>query len=334
MATQPEEHEAEVGSRLAVTTRRLLRRGQAAIGAVPTVAELTAMAPDKRHRLREGLRVELYAISSILADGVVERAYQDRGDYPPYGLVRSGHTDWKLIMASPKTVEAGTITDFYVLGKAYVDTMVFHLTRHFGAVQESDQSWLLTRLEELLALFRVEAGPATKARMRDGLSFIYGGLHFGTGVSEQLAEVMVRLLKSYPDLTADRAAVMARSSRPALRLAALNLDHVIVAYQDFLDPPQYPSGPQWFDPDRFVVQEADGRPRAVDFRPQDLVAGKPHTPKIDGVTPTYETHGCPARISPTGGAPPITRLWTWCVELARDTGLLGKEEACRGVSEN
>jgi hypothetical protein len=323
VATQDE---AEVGSRLSVTTRRLLKRGRAAIGAVPTVADLTAMPADKRHRVREGLRLELYAIASILADGVVDRARRDPDDYPPYGLMRSGHTDWKMVLASPKTVEAGSIEDFYALGKAYVDTMVFHLTRHFGELHESDQSWLLTRLEDLLALFRVEAGPATQARMRDGLSFVYGGLHFGTGVSVQLAEVMVSLLEPYPDLTpADRAAVMLRSSRPALRLAALNLDHVIVAYQEFLDPPQYPSGPQWFDPDRFVVHEADGRPRVIDFRPEDLVAGKPHTRKLDSVRPTYETHGCPARISPTGGTPPITRLWTWGVGLARETGLLGEE---------
>jgi hypothetical protein len=293
---------------------------------VPTVTELTAMAADKRHRVLEGLRVELYGIASILAEGVVDRANQSRDEHPPYGLVRSGHTDWKLILASPKTVEAGSIKDFYALGKAYVDTMVFHLSRHFDDVGHSDQAWMASRLEELLALFRVGAGPGTLARMRDALSFIYGGLHFGTGVSVQLAEVMVRLLDAYPGLgPAERAAVMARSNRPALRLAALNLDHVIVAYQDFLTPPQYPSGPQWFDPDRFAVQEVDGRSMAIDFRPQDLVAGKPHTPKIDRVQPTFETHGCPARISPTGGTPPITRLWSWCVDLARETGLLGKE---------
>jgi hypothetical protein len=323
--------EAEVGSRLSVSTRRLLKRGRAAIGALPTVAEMTAMAPDKRHRVLEGLRLELYAISSIVADGVVERAYRDRVERPPYGLVRSGHTDWKLVMASPKTVDAGAIDGFYALGKAYVDTMVFHLSRHFAEVPESDQGWMVTRLEELLALFRVGAGPATQARMRDGLSFIYGGLHFGTGVSVQLAEVMVRLLDDYPELTpADRAEVMTRSSRPALRLAALNLDHVIVAYHEFLEPPEYPSGPQWFDPDRFVVRESDGRPRMIDFHPDELMAGKPHTPKVDTVPATFDTHGCPARTSPTGETPPITRLWTWCVELARETGLLGEEAGASG----
>jgi hypothetical protein len=326
------QNDEEVGSRLSVMTRRLLRRGRAAIGAVPTVPELGAMAPDKRHRVLEGLRVELYGIASILAEGVVDRAYQSRSEHPPYGLVRSGHTDWKLVLASPKTVEAGAIDGFYALGKAYVDTMVFHLSRHFEEIHHSDQAWMVDRLEELLALFRSGAGPATQARMRDALSFIYGGLHFGTGVSVQLAELMVRLLDRYRGLTVeDRATVMARSSRPALRLAALNLDHVIVAYQDFLVPPQYPSGPQWFDPDRFVVQEADGRPQRIDFRPDDLVAGKPHTSKIDAVRPTYETHGCPARISPTAGTPPITRVWTWCVELARETGLLGEEA---GASES
>lgn len=318
--------EEEVGSRLSVTTRRLLRRGLAAVGAVPTVAEFAAMDDDKRHRLLEGLRVELYGIASILADAVVERALRDRGEHPPYGLVRSGHTDWKMVLASPTTVEAGAIGDFYALGKAYVDTMVFHLSRQFEEVHHSDRAWMVDRLEELLALFRWNASRATQARMRDALSFVYGGLHFGTGVSVQLAEVMVRLLDGYAGLTvADRADVMARSGRPALRLAALNFEHLIVAYQDFLDPPAYPTGPQWFDRDRFAVQETDGRPRSIDFRPEDLLAGKPHTAKLDPVHPAYDTHGCPARISPTGGTPPIARLWTWCVELTRETGLLGEE---------
>jgi hypothetical protein len=324
-ADAPLQDEEEVGSRLSVTTRRLLRRGLAAVGAVPTVAEFSVMAEDKRHRLLEGLRVELYGIASILADAVVERAYRDRAEHPPYGLVRSGHTDWKMVLASPKTVEAGAIDNFYTLGKVYVDTMVFHLSRQFEEVRHSDRAWMVDRFEELLALFRWHASQSTQARMRDALSFIYGGLHFGTGVSVQFAEVMVRLLDAYPGLTADeRADVMARSSRPALRLAALNFEHLIVAYQDFLDPPQYPTGPQWFDARRFAVQEVDGRPRAIDFRPNDLLAGKPHTPRLDAIDPAFETHGCPARISPTGGTPPITRLWTWCVELARETGLLGE----------
>jgi len=270
--------------------------------------------------------VELYAISSVIAEGAVERAYASRAEHPPYGLVRSGHTDWRMVLATPKEVAEGEIDSFFALGKAYVDTMVFHLAAEFTALKASDKAWMVQPLEDLLALFRVDAGPATKGRVRDGLSFVYGGLHFGTGVSVQLAEVMARLLAPHDDLTADqRAEVMARSSRPAHRFAALNFDHVIVAYHEFLGPPdpRTPIGQRWFDADRFTVQvDAGGTPTAVDIRPEHLSAGKPTTPRLASVPTTWATHGCPARISPTGATPPITRLWTWAVDLAHIAGLL------------
>lgn len=315
--------EESVGSRLSIKARQLTKKGRRVVGHLPTPEALAAMPPAKRHALLEGLRIELYAISSILAEGAVERAYRDRAERAPYGLVRSGHTDWRMVLASPHTVEEGSVDSFYNLGKAYVDTMVFHLDQEFDEVRRYETGWMLERLESLLALFRVGAGPAAKARMRDGLSFIYGGLHFGTGVSVQLVEVMNRLLDAGGGLSPEqKAEVMARSTRPAYRLAAFNLDHVILAYHSLLAPPDRPGGPQWFEAAHFEVQRSNDRVRAVDFRHELLVGGKPHTPRIDSVEPTWVTHGCPARVSPTGIAPPISRLWAWAVELALGTGLL------------
>lgn len=315
--------EAEVGSRLSVKARRLIARGPDALRRLPTADDLAHLDPVERHERLEALRVELYAISSIVAEEAVDRAYGDRSRRPPYGLVRSGHTDWRMVLASPATVEEGAITDFYALGKAFVDTVVFHLDRAFTALRAGDRAPLVERLEKLLDLFRLDAGPATKGRLRDGLSFIYGGLHFGTGVSVQLAEMMNRLLDGRGVGPSEKAEVIARSGRPALRLAALNFDHVVVAYHAFLAPPQFPGGPQWFDADRFVLRDRNGRPWTIDFSPGALQAGKPHVDRLDKILPTYETHGCPARISPTGATPPIGRLWTWSAELVEQTGLLG-----------
>ena len=321
----PEPREEQVGGRLSAKARELMARGETAVRTLPTLEKLAALPDGVRHERLETLRVELYAISSVLAEATVERAYRDRAEHPPYGLVRSGHTEWRMMLDTPYPVNEGDIGDFYVLGKAYVDTMVFHLHREFQELGQSDRAWMGHRLEALLNLFRPGAGPQTRNRLRDPLSFVYGGLHFGTGVSVQLAEVMHRLLgPAGRNLTPDgQVAVMLRSARPALRFAALNFDHVIVAYSEFLGPPAYPGGPQWFDPAHFEVQEVDGEARAVDVRPDELQAGKPHTARIDSIRTTWATHGCPARIAPRGAAPPIQRLWTWAVELARDTGLLG-----------
>lgn len=325
--TAAEPAEQQVGGRLSAKARELAARGATAVRTLPTADKLAALPDGVRHERLESLRVELYAISSILAEATVERAYRDRAERPPYGLVRSGHTEWRMMLAEPRPVKEGDVGDFYVLGQAYVDTMVFHLHREFQELAHGDRAWMADRLESLLALFRTGAGPHAKARMRDALSFIYGGLHFGTGVSVQLVHVMNRLLNARGVSTGgdddEKVAVMLRSSRPALRFAALNLDHVIVAYSSFLDPPSFPGGPQWFDPAHFEVQEVDGRPRTIDVRPDELQAGKPHTARIAAIKPTWNTHGCPARVSPAGASPPIQRLWTWAVELARDTGLLG-----------
>ncbi|MDQ3979248.1 MAG: hypothetical protein M3314_06820 [Actinomycetota bacterium] len=325
-----------VGSRVVLRAREIKARGRQAVTELPALEEFAARPDDARHIALEKLRPELYAISSLIAEATVERAFANRHQYPPYGLVRSGHTAYRMLLANPEVVAEGTISDFYELGKAYVDTMVLHLDAQVKAWLASDEAWMLHRLEKLLALFRVKAGPATNARMRDRFSFIYGGLHFGSGVSVQLVEVMVKLLAAYEGMTADeKVEVLLKSGRPANRLAAFNLDHVLIAYQDLLAP-MAPgdtlSGKQtmrWFDPGKFSMDETDGRPTRIDFSSEETLGGRPRGRQLLDVPTTYATLGCPARISPSGGTPPIARLWTWAVQLARDVGLLdaGKVKA-------
>ena len=65
----------------------------------------------------------------------------------------------------------------------------------------------------------------------------------------------------------------------------------------------------------FAVQMSVGNPSRIELREDELVASRP------GST-TWETQGCPARISPAGGGSPIATLWSWCVELCHVLGLL------------
>lgn len=316
-----------VGSRVVLRAREIKARGRQAVRELPALDEFTARSEEARHATLEKLRPELYAISSLLAEATVERAFENRELYPPYGLVRSGHTDFRMLKATPDVVPEGSISDFYALGKAYVDTMVLHLDGEMKEWLRSDQSWMLHRVEELLGLFRVDAGPGTKARLRDRLSFIYGGLHFGSGVSVQLVQVMVKLLESYEGLSPDeKVEVLLRSGRPANRLAAFNFDHVLLAYEDLLAPPStatLPGQMRWFDPAKFTVEESEGRPTRIDLGGEESLGGRPSGRRLLDVPTTYATLGCPARVSPGGGATPIARLWTWAVHLTRDVGLLG-----------
>lgn len=311
---------AGVGRRLSRRARQIADAGPGAFTPLPTPEELAQRSDADRYELLDGLRLELYAICSIAADATLQRARRERPSYPPYGLVSSGHTATRMVLADPGPVEEGSVDSFHALGKAYIDTLVFHLHRVLGEELRADRRFLLQRLEELLRLFRVPAGPVGRSRMRDGVSFLYGGLQFGASVCVQFAEVMVRLLTPYPELTAgDRAKVLARSTRPVNQLAGLNADHVVFAYHHL----QSPAGgaatapAEWMEAGHFEVHEVDGAPWRVELRHEE-----PFGPKVREVSATYSTLGCPARTSPGGGPSAIAAMWAWCVELAHDTGLL------------
>ncbi len=307
------------GRRFSARANEILRRGERACRVLPDPEKLRDRASEDRRATLDGLRVELYALSSIIAEAAVRRALDEVPAYPPYGLVRSMHSELRLLAANPGPVEAGAVDSFRSLGRAYLDTVVFHLDREFKARRGSDGAWMIQRIEHLLALFRIDAGPASRERMRNGLSFLYGGLHFGVSVCSQLVEVMARVLDQRPDLApADKAAIMSRSIRPAYRLAALNLDHVIPAYQGVLET----SG--WMRPDRFVLHGSEEEQWRIDLRDEAIATR--HEGESERPT-TYATQGCPARRSPSGGDSAIALLWRWCIELAHDTGLLGPVES-------
>ncbi|MFP5330464.1 MAG: hypothetical protein ACLGHC_10080 [Alphaproteobacteria bacterium] len=279
-----------------------------------------------RRAFQEERRVELFAVSSVLADACVARARRERPKFPPYGLVLSRHTELRMVVANPGPVEAGAVDGFHALGKAFIDTTVWHLHGSLSELRVEGRGWMIDRLDDLLRLFKVGASPASRARMRDGVSFLYGGLHFGTAVCVQLAEVMNALLDAETSLTpAEKAAVMTRSSRPPYELAAYSVTEVLRAYQRLQSTTRRTvvgtASQSWLDPKHFVLRQSDGRPWMIDLRDQDLLSGAP-PPPAEGLH-ELTTLGCPARISPTGSTSPIATLWAWCVELAHDTGLLG-----------
>lgn len=296
---------------VALRARELRETGSVGLRELPAVEALAKERPERRVELLGEHRVELYAVASLVADEVVRRARRLAATYPPYGLVRSMHSTTRMVLAEPEPVTGGTIDDFRALGMACVDTTIFHLHATFRELRHADSAWMLPRLEALLELFRVGATERVRERMHDPVSFVYGGLHFGTGVCVQLAEVMTRLLAPIPGLDARaRSLVLAASVRPALRLAALNVDHVVGAYEHL--QAREPVG--WMDAQRFeVVHLDDGRWR-IDLADEGLVGD-------DGPT-TWATLGCPARTSPSGGPSPIAALWAWVAELSERTGLL------------
>ncbi|HEV2068367.1 MAG TPA: hypothetical protein VGR26_01080 [Acidimicrobiales bacterium] len=305
---------APVPRSVATRVRQIRDGGSDVLWPVPRSEQLARKSPTRRREILDDLRVDLYALSSLVADAAVDRARRHRSAYPPYGLVRSGYSASRLVVAEPEPFAGGSITGFDALGRAFVDTTVFHLHATWHE-QRHAAGWVLEHLEELLSLFRDVAGPAGEARMRDGISFLYGGLHFGTGVSVQLVEVMATVLQGDHALSLeDRVAILQRSSRPALRLAGLNVEQVVGAFQD-LQADGKRKG--WMAAEHFMLITPDDGPARIDLR-EDGLSGEGR-----GSFP-YATLGCPARVAAgESGVSPITGLWGWSIELARDTGLLG-----------
>ena len=304
----------------------LTTRGPRALARLPSAEELEKRSDERRQQILDGLRVELFALGSLLADAAVHRARRERSSFPPYGLAHTMHSQSRLLVANPEPVPEGSIDSFMALGRAFLDTLVFHLDRQFKDEYMSEQRWQLERLETLLTLFRVGAPPATRARLKDGFAFMYGGLQFGVTVCVQLAEVMAHLLEDHPDLTAEqKAKVLDRSLAAAYRMAGLNVTEIVPAYQGVISRQR--GG--WMDPSRFVVRTADGVPVRIELKDDALdVAAELRIPAgvVGGgaapVTP-FTTQGCPARTSPSGESSAIATLWRWVIELAHGLELLG-----------
>ncbi len=298
--------------------------GRDGLERLPSPDQLAQLPATERYQLLDGLRGELYGVTSIIADRSAQRAWQERSSFPPYGLVRSLFSQLRVVADNPGPFEQGSIGTFADLGRAFLDTVVFHLEREMAAMRTGELVWVPERLEHLLALHRVDAGRTGQARIRDPLSFLYGGLHFGASLCVQMVEVMTRLLDGNGNLkVGEKVEVMGRSIRAPYQVAAVNLYDVPAVYGQIHGTPN--SSSPWLSADSFVVPMEDGRPRRIDLRPGLVVppspgAAEPARP-ADG-PPRYTTRGCPARNSVSGGQGAIAILWSWCIDLAAATGLI------------
>lgn len=294
--------------------RDIVAIGLSGLAPIPTVGELEALSAAERHDKLDDLRGQLYELASAVADRTLRRARDHCHRHPPYGLVRSLFTQMRVVSVDPGPYQAGSITSFTDLGRAYVDTLVFHLDAELAFISSRQgPRWLTGRMAELLALFRIDGGPEGKARLRDAFSFMYGGLHFGASTCVQAVEAMNRVLDAREPLALkQKAAILSASVRVVHQLAALNLTEIPAAYSRLQD------GGVWFGAEHFVVDRPNEGLIRLDLHPEVLSALE------SGPGPRYTTRGCPARHSPTGGPGAITVMWRWSVELAAATGLLGQ----------
>lgn len=305
----------------------LRTRGPDALAVLPEREDWAATSDEDRHQVLDDLRVELYALSALISDSVVRRLVADRPSFPPYGLARSKFSEFGMLSVFPDPYEEGSIASFYVLWKAVIDTAVLQLHREISERRRSEASWSIERIARVLPAFAAAEEPDKQPRKRDPMSFIYGGLQFGASVCVQLTEVGVRVLRrDEPDLATDeRVAVLQRSLGPAYRLAAYNQEQALATYSQLLSsasdtPAEGREHPGWLNADLFSVQYAHGRPWRVALNLAEI--------QEDPSAETgYRRLGCPARLTVETEDTPIATLWSWCIEVARDTALLGPAAA-------
>lgn len=305
--------------RVAQRLSDLRARGPQALADLPDEQQWAVASDHDRHELLSELRIDLYALTALLAHAVVRCAIAERASYPPYGLARSRFSEWRVLSATPEPYERGSLDSFYALWTAFVDTMVFHLYAELSARRSSPHAWTVDGLERLLPLFAAGDDATAQTRKRDAATFIYGGLQFGTSFCVQLVEVEMRALRRHvPEVSGEQcAAILARSSGPAYRLAALEFAQALSIYEKLLTQPddtptQAHTTPGWLDVDRFVVQQSHGQPwRVALAHTNDPIPGA-----------VASRLGCPARIAADDRETPIDGLWRWCVEVASAAGLL------------
>lgn len=301
----------------------LRTRGAEALAVLPEREEWAASSEEDRHRVLDDLRVELYALSALISDAAVRRLVADRSSFPPYGLARSKFSEFGMLSVFPDPYEEGSIESFYALWKAVIDTAVLHLHREISERRRSEESWSVERLARVLPAFAAAEGEDKQPRKRDPMSFIYGGLQFGASVCVQLIEVGTRVLgRDEPHLPTDeQVAVLKRSVGPAYRLAAYNQEQALATYSGLLSsasdtPAEGRERPGWLNADLFTVRYAHERPWRVALNLAELE----EDPSADT---GYRRLGCPARLVVDAEETPIAALWSWCVEVARETALIG-----------
>ncbi|MGH2809495.1 MAG: hypothetical protein ACRDIA_01295, partial [Actinomycetota bacterium] len=100
-----EEKSAGPGRAFWLAARRLNSEGAGALQELVSAEGIGKLGHLARHDTLERLRVELYAIASLIAEATVRRALDGRGAYPPFGLARSMFSEFRVIADQPEPVQ-------------------------------------------------------------------------------------------------------------------------------------------------------------------------------------------------------------------------------------
>lgn len=284
--------------------------------------------PYKAHGLREPyvaqgefldvfseVKPELYALTAVFADGIVKKAYEERVNRQPFGLIMQdpiGSLDYRVLVCK----DLHRAMPFIKIAMCMRDTLMSSVEKEIVEVEDGRASPRLDsiyqRLKELVDLLRHNCtNEQDIARYKDVASLIEGGVNTATNVMAGIIDVIPGVDRDLNN--SQRLVQIARNSYPLVaELATINIENVRSV--EFLIPTLF-GLPVFFKPKYFTIEGADNNSRLTISKNgiQELRKNGSSLENLGvGKSPTI---GCPAMVN-FGDGSSVKRLWDWHVEIA------------------
>ena len=257
------------------------------------------------------VKPELYALTAIFADGIVKKAYEERVNRQPFGLITQ---DIGYHVAGYEDLQG--VHPFIKISMCMRYTLMSSVDKEIEEVEAGRSSPRLDpiyqRLKELVDLLRYNCTNETDiARYKDVASLIKGGVNTATNVMAGIIGVIPRVDRNLND--SQRLVQIARNSYPLVaELAMINIENM--QRVEFLLPTLF-GLPFPFKARYFTIEGADNNSRLTISKNGIRELSKNGSSLEDLGVGKSPTVGCPAMVNFEDGSA-IKKLWDWHVEIA------------------
>lgn len=261
------------------------------------------------------VKPELYALAAIFTDEVVKKAYEERVNRQPFGLITQ-NTEKDLGYHATGYEDLQGVYPFIKIAMCMKYTLMSSVEKEIGEVEAGRASPRLDpiyqRLKELVDLLRYNCANETDiARYKDVASLIKSGVNTAAYVMGGLVGVIPHVDRNLNN--SQRLVQIARNSYPLVaKLAMINIENTPSI--EFLIPTLF-GLPVPFKPKYFIIEGAGNNSRLAisENGIQELRKNGSSLENLGvGESPTV---GCPAMVN-FGDESSVKRLWDWHVEIA------------------
>lgn len=265
------------------------------------------------------IKPEFFALLSVFADRVIDRAYQQRVHHRPFGLVNARFEGLEHDPATVHTMEDVDVNSpFASLGIGMRDTLYVALMEEMQDLRSGNASPQLTpalnradRIVQHVSSVLLRLNQTTEATIAGGITTASDFMAGLLGVIPAVGELE----------DTDHLLQIAANSYPLVGRIAMEHAEVIVPLMRVLRGrgsfiPLLP-----FEPKIFRIEDESDRPR-LELSPmgQELLdeirTGIDYEHLESGMMQSV-TAGCPAMVNFNGGSA-IRKMWYWHVEIARE----------------